>query len=142
MSRNNRARHLTSQEREYFRKGLQLFYLNHPRDTLRRAYERTLVEFFRLGYEQWEGLLVPILPPCSELPTYDQFYYFYRKEYRPQIKLQKDMLNRKLETSVSPDLRSGATDLNDIPKWDWAVQQNVHSDELSIDLNLLKNEKP
>ncbi|BAY95297.1 MULTISPECIES: Mu transposase C-terminal domain-containing protein [unclassified Tolypothrix] len=68
------------QVREYFRRGIQLFYETRSGRTLKQSYQLTLEKFFHQGYETINGVLVPILPPAEELPTYAQFYYWYKKD--------------------------------------------------------------
>lgn len=66
--------------RDRFRRGIQLFYENRQGRTLKAAFQLTLEKFFHRGYELNNGVLVPVLPPAEELPTYAQFYYWYRKQ--------------------------------------------------------------
>lgn len=68
------------QVREYFRRGIQLFYETQQQRTLKEAFQLTLEKFFHRGYEQRQGVMVPVLPPTEELPTYEQFCYWHRKE--------------------------------------------------------------
>ena len=68
------------QVREYFRRGIQLFYETHQGRTLKEAFQLTLEKFFHRGYEQRQGVMVPVLPPAEELPSYTQFRYWHRKE--------------------------------------------------------------
>jgi hypothetical protein len=146
MNRNTSRRNITAQEQEYFRQGIRRFYENCPGSTLRQAYERTLVKFFRLGCEQQGDLLVPILPPLTELPTYNQFYYFYRKECNLRRELQPKRLERSFkntsdksaENNTPCELPSGTTGPHGYPLWNWAVQQHQHSCDPSTDVVVLK----
>ena len=81
MTRNHNSHNVTAQDHEYFRQGIQRFYENRSRSTLRQAYQQTLLNFFTAGYELRDGQLVPIFLPSSELPSYNQFCYFYRQKY-------------------------------------------------------------
>jgi putative transposase len=64
-----------------FRSGIKLFYENREGRTLGDAFQLTLERFFHKGYSvNKDGVLVPILPPASELPTLGQFKYWHRKE--------------------------------------------------------------
>lgn len=68
-----------------FRSGIKLFYEKRDKRTLKDAYQRTLEKFFNIGYSlNLEGILVPVLPPAHELPTYTQFKYWYKKERNPR----------------------------------------------------------
>ncbi|MUG92905.1 DDE-type integrase/transposase/recombinase [Scytonema sp. UIC 10036] len=66
--------------RERFRRGIKLFYENQLRRPLTEAFQLTLERFFHKGYEIKNGVLVPVLPPAEELPTFAQFRYWYEKE--------------------------------------------------------------
>jgi putative transposase len=66
--------------RESFRRGIKLFYETRTARTLKEAFQLTLEKFFHRGYELRGDVLVPILPPAAELPTYAQFYYWYNKD--------------------------------------------------------------
>ena len=65
--------------RQYFRKGIQLFYNSGKVKTLVEAYQCTLEQFFNDGYEMQDGVNIPILPPANKLPTLRQFRYWYYK---------------------------------------------------------------
>lgn len=66
--------------RESFRRGIKLFYETQQARTLKEAYQLTLERFFHQGYALIDGVLIPCLPPASELPTFAQFRYWYSKE--------------------------------------------------------------
>ncbi len=65
-----------------FQRGVKQFYENPQRMPLTKAYQRTLESYFNQGYELQEGVLIPILPPAEELPTFRQFQYWYSKRGR------------------------------------------------------------
>jgi hypothetical protein len=66
--------------RQRFHRGIKLFYENQKGRTLKDAYQLTLEKFFHKGYEMQDGVLVPVLPPATELPSFAQFRYWYEKE--------------------------------------------------------------
>ena len=43
-------------------------------------FEQPVVLYFHQGWQLCIGALVPILPPVEELPTLEQFRYWYLKE--------------------------------------------------------------
>jgi len=63
-----------------FQRGIKTFYENQNRRTLKDTYQLTLERFFHKGYETRDGVLVPVLPPATELPSFAQFRYWYEKE--------------------------------------------------------------
>lgn len=65
--------------------GINLFFVTKEEKTLREAYQRTLERFFNKGYcRNKDGTMVPALPPAGEIPTYEQFTYWHRKEHNPK----------------------------------------------------------
>jgi len=69
--------------KEYFRRGTELFYGHTERKSMIRAFDYILTLFFHQGTELRNGKFVPLLPPASERPTWNQYRYWYRKEYDP-----------------------------------------------------------
>jgi hypothetical protein len=63
-----------------FLRGIKTFYENQNGRTLKDTYQLTLERFFHKGYETRDGVLVPVLPPATELPSFAQFRYWYEKE--------------------------------------------------------------
>ncbi|PMB54242.1 hypothetical protein CEN39_00040 [Fischerella thermalis CCMEE 5201] len=78
---------ITVEIREKFRKGIKLFYETRQKMPLTKAYQKTLEKFFHQGYKLSDGILVPNLPPSEELPSFDQFKYWYEKDYDLSQKL-------------------------------------------------------
>lgn len=68
-----------AQVREKLMAGCRLFYENLLGRTLKQAYQLTLEKFFNRGYTIEQGVLVPIMPPAEELPSFTQFKYWYKK---------------------------------------------------------------
>ncbi|MEA5497542.1 Mu transposase C-terminal domain-containing protein [Limnoraphis robusta Tam1] len=86
--------------RDKFRRGISKFYENANGRTLQDAYDRTLKEYFKKGYELApDGTLIPYLPPASELPTFGQFYYWYEKERNAEQSLSKRKGQRRYNLS-------------------------------------------
>lgn len=89
---------------ELFRKGIRQFYESGEKRTLREAYQRTLERYFNHGHEWREGVLVPVLPPSEELPTFGQFNYWYRKERDLTRTLVKREGQNRFNTQYRPIL--------------------------------------
>ncbi len=66
--------------KEYFRRGTKLFYENAEMMSMTQVFERILTLFFHQGKELRSGVFVPLLPPATELPTFNQYRYWYTKE--------------------------------------------------------------
>lgn len=72
-----------------FRQGIQLYYETRACRTLKEAWLRTLQTFFAVGEKTCDGVTIPVLPPWQELPTENQFRYWYYQEYQPMRALVK-----------------------------------------------------
>jgi hypothetical protein len=68
-----------------FEFGYNKFYKNSEQRTLRDVYELTIQKYFAIDYEIVDGNPVPIIPSEDELPTFNQFYYWY-KNVRDDVK--------------------------------------------------------
>lgn len=66
--------------KQIFRIAVQLYYDNKQQYPLRKCYQTMLEKHFNIGYENKNGVQVPVLPPAHELPTFGQFKYWYSKE--------------------------------------------------------------
>lgn len=73
---------ITPSIKRKFERGVKKHYERPGKTGLRWAYRRTLNDSFNTGYEIKDGVPVPVLPKSEELPTFDQFYYWYEKEFR------------------------------------------------------------
>lgn len=56
--------------------GYKKFYVNKSDNSLRKAFQETLEFYFCEGYEASGNVIVPRLPPKSQLPTLRQFKYW------------------------------------------------------------------
>lgn len=94
-----------------FEKAIKKFYLNENRFTFKMAYEKMLFEYFAIGTEEVDGVEVRILPDKSELPTEDQFRYWYNKYYRDR---KKEQIARYGETDFNLSNRELISDVNSL----------------------------
>ena len=94
-------------EAEKLRQGYRMFYGKAPEDgglPKSKAYERTLQKFFKKGFELRHGVMVPVLPPAEELPTYDQFIYWGSKASDFKETLMRRQGERKFNLRSRPVL--------------------------------------
>ncbi len=63
----------------HFRAGIKLYYENEKGRTLLYAYRKTIETYFHTGKYPKHGVEVRQLPDSDEVPSYDQFVYFYKK---------------------------------------------------------------
>jgi putative transposase len=82
-----------------FLRGVRRFYdKKNKRKSLKAAFQRILETYFNIGYELKDDVLIPILPPAHELPTFRQFRYWYEKHYYDAVQSTK---NRYGETTFN-----------------------------------------
>lgn len=93
-----------------FERTVKRFYENKKgRRSLRKAFQRGLEKFFNIGYELKDGVLIPILPPAIELPTFRQFRYSYEKVYCDPVRKIKKIFGEKHFNLKSRELLGNAT---------------------------------
>jgi hypothetical protein len=93
-----------------FTGGIKKFYLNRQQVTLVDAFQRTLEEYYNLGYQYKNGKLIPILPTEDQLPTIGQFRYWYEKEFN----ITKVIISRKGERKFPLENRAVLGDSSQI----------------------------
>jgi putative transposase len=87
-----------------FERGVRLFYENQQRMPLTKAFQRTLETYFNRGYELQDGVLVPVLPPAGDLPTFRQFQYWYSKHQNLERATKSRLTERRFNLSYRPIL--------------------------------------
>lgn len=90
--------------RDKILRGMTLFYEQRDGMSLTRARQLTLENLFNKGYTLRNGILVPVLPPDEELPTLDQFRYWYEKERNLVRSITMRQGERRFETTYRPVL--------------------------------------
>jgi hypothetical protein len=65
--------------KKIFKTGLNKFYYTDKRASLRTTYEMIIKNSFVKEYRIQNGVKIPVLFDSSEIPTYSQFLYWYRK---------------------------------------------------------------
>lgn len=65
--------------RKIFHAGLNRYYYNSRKNSLKTAFELTLRDFFTVDSIQKDGVKIPVLVGKSKRPTYEQFLYWFRK---------------------------------------------------------------
>ncbi|MEC1759895.1 Mu transposase C-terminal domain-containing protein [Schinkia azotoformans] len=77
--------------KKIFKTGLNRYYYNDKQNSLKTAYELTLKDFFTIEQVDSKGVSIPILKNSSEIPSYRQFLYWYKKFNDPR----KEVASRK-----------------------------------------------
>src|SRR5690625_790771 len=65
--------------KKVFQIGLNRFYYNEKQNTLKTAYELTIKNFFTEEKIDQNGIRVPVLKDPSNIPTYRQFLYWFKR---------------------------------------------------------------
>jgi putative transposase len=73
---------ITADIERKFEKGVKNFYEKTDKKTLGEAFEITLRRYFHIAVEIVDDAPTYILPPDDQLPTLDQFRYWYETRYR------------------------------------------------------------
>lgn len=68
--------------KKIFRIANNLYFDKKIENPLKRAYTLMIENHFHAGHRNSNGVPVPIIPPASQLPTFEQFVYWNRKERR------------------------------------------------------------
>ena len=77
-SRDVPGKTLTDEDRKRMDAGINLYFENGEKLTLKEAYKRTIEKFYHSGYEIGPtGAPVPVLLPPSERPSWKQFMYHH-----------------------------------------------------------------
>lgn len=71
---------ITEDIKKIFRASIKKYYYNAAQYSLKLTYELMLKEFFVESVKYENGLRIPLIKAYSDIPTYYQFYYWYRKE--------------------------------------------------------------
>lgn len=77
--------------RKYFQIGLNRYYYNERQNSLKTTYELIIKDFFTEKMLDHKGKEIPVIKEHSQLPTYNQFLYWYRKMNDPK----KELIKRK-----------------------------------------------
>ncbi|MCT4596027.1 MAG: Mu transposase C-terminal domain-containing protein [Anaeromicrobium sp.] len=65
--------------KKIFKTGLNKYYYNDRRNSIKTTYELIIKDYFVKDYAIQNGVKVPILEDSSKIPTYHQFYYWFKK---------------------------------------------------------------
>lgn len=98
-------------EKKFFRGAKRFYDKKNKRKSLRKAFQRILETYFNIGYELKDGILIPILPPAEELPTFRQFRYWYENYHYDAVQSTKNRLGERTFNLKYRELLSDATSI-------------------------------
>jgi transposase InsO family protein len=102
---------ITARDEIKFAKGTRRFYEGRKKKSLVKAHRQILFAYYNIGYEKKDGVLVPILPPAAQLPTLDQFRYWYNSVFCDPVRRVK---KRRGETRFNLQYRAITGDATSI----------------------------
>lgn len=103
---------ITGHDEKKFLRGIKRFYdQKNKRKSLKKAFQKILEAYFNIGYDLEDGILIPILPPAEELPTFDQFRYWYEKYYYDAVQSTKNRFGKTAFNLKSRGLLGDATSI-------------------------------
>lgn len=96
---------VTEQDRRIFRIAINTFYNTPRKNTLTNAYEQMVKLYYKedIRYDE-NGVMKSILKPHDEIPTLEQFRYWYKVEHQSDV--QKTIKSRKGSKSFSLNNRA------------------------------------
>lgn len=99
------------QQRKYFRIAINRYYENTKENSLIEAYDMMLKEYYSQDYRIEDGVRKPIIIPICEIPSLDQFKYWYQKEKNIKEALKKRKGSKKYELKNRAVLGKSDSDL-------------------------------
>ncbi len=103
---------ITEHDERKFLRGVRKFYeQKNKRKSLKKAFQKILETYFNMGYELKDGILIPILPPAEELPTFRQFRYWYETHYYDAVRSAKNRFGETAFNLKSRQLLGDATSI-------------------------------
>lgn len=94
---------ITEEHRDRLVQGARLFHEKQGL-SLRKAYDLTLQRFFNIGHKFDGEIVVPVLPPAEERPSFAQFRYWYEKARDPARAIASRRGQSHYESNSSPIL--------------------------------------
>lgn len=103
---------MTSEIEKKFSRGVKRFYdKKNKRKSLKKAFQKILESYLNIGYELKDGILIPILPPAKELPTFDQFCYWHKNYFYDAVQSTKNRFGKTAFNLRSRALLGDATSI-------------------------------
>lgn len=103
------GRNVTPQDKEIFHNGIERFFNSGKAKDLPSAWQMIKEQYYSTGeYVLKNGLegddIVPVLLPPSEIPSFEQFKYFYYKERNPSAEIIAREGQNEYDRNVRPIL--------------------------------------
>lgn len=98
---------ITEDVKKQFRHVIKKYYRKSEKLTLNDTYQYLLKEFYSNKYHEGESVKYKVWDK-SKVPTYNQFYYWYKKTEEPQLDIQLRYSKKEYELKHRPILSHSA----------------------------------
>lgn len=98
---------ITEDVKKQFRHVIKKYYRKSEKLTLNDTYQYLLKEFYSIKYYEGESVKYKVWDK-SKVPTYNQFYYWYKKTEEPQLDIQLRYSKKEYELKHRPILSHSA----------------------------------
>lgn len=88
---------VTEEIKKIFIKSINRFYYTEAKNSLVRTYELMRKEYFNDGYQDVNGVSIPIIKPQSQIPSFGQFRYWFEKERNIKKEVTSRYSNKKYQ---------------------------------------------
>lgn len=88
---------VTEDIKKIFRIAINRFYYTTAKNSLKLAYELMIKEYFVKDYKIENGIRIPIIKSQSEIPSFNQFRYYWQKENNIQKQITCRYSNKKFQ---------------------------------------------
>lgn len=102
---------ITEDIKKIFRIAINKYYYTTAKNSLVLTYELMRKEYFTEGFEEKNGVMVPIIKPQSEIPSFGQFRYWFDKERYIKREITSRYSNKKYLKEYRPIIGSTTKDV-------------------------------
>lgn len=102
---------VTEDIKKIFRIAINKYYYTTAKNSLVLTYELMRKEYFTEGYKEQNGIMIPILKPQLEIPSFGQFRYWFYKERNLKKEITSRYSNKKYLKDYRPVIGTVAKDV-------------------------------
>lgn len=88
---------VTEEIKKVFIKSINRFYYTEAKNSLVRTYELMRKEYFHDGYQEINGVEIPIIKSQSQIPSFGQFRYWFYKQRNIKKEITSRYSNKKFQ---------------------------------------------
>ena len=121
----NKGINIDDRIKKLFKIGLNRYYYTQKEISLRTTYELIIKEFFTVEKVKENGKTVPLLEDSSKIPTYHQFYYWYKKFNNEKKEISKRKGERVYFQNFRPIVGDSIQDAGLGPGTLWQIDSTI-----------------